>query len=157
MKEKIKSLNIVQILSNILMIISFIVLFVTKDKIQNFIIGLFWESIILIVLGTMWFLYKWTKNGVNADVTHSKKILTELDNITIAWVVCFVVAFLVVMFITNIKPEYRNNLYIISGTFIMSLITQIIVYIAEEKAYKETVKIISKNKIGKNDSNDTKK
>ena len=61
------------------------------------------------------------------------------------------------MFITSIKSEYRNNLYLISGTFIMSLITQVIVYIAEEKAYKETVKIINQNKIGKNDSNDTKK
>lgn len=157
MKEKIKSLNAIQIISYTLLIVSFIAIFFTKDKIQNFMFGLFWESIILIVLGTIWFLSKWTKDGINADVKKSKMIINELSNITLAWVVFYVLAFLLVIFFINTNSNLRENIYLIIGTFIMTIITQIIIYVAEEKAYKDTIKIINKNKLGKNDSNDTKK
>lgn len=157
MKEKIKSLNILQIISYILLLVSFIALFLTKNKVQNFMIGLFWESILLIVLGTIWFLFKWTKDGVNADVKKSKIIVNELSNITMAWVVCYVLAFLLEIFFINITSGLRENIYLIICTFIMTIITQIILYVVEEKAYKDTLKIINKNKLGKNDSNDTKK
>ena len=104
-----------------------------------------------------WFFASWTKGGTNADVHNSKRILSELDNITLTFVVLYVLGFLIILFIQNIRPEIRENIYLIIGFYIYTLIVEIMSYIAEEKAYKETVKLIKKKNIGKNDTNDTKK
>ena len=120
-------------------------------------IGLFWPGIVVNVMGLTWFFAKWTKGGTNIDVHDSKRIFSELDNITLSFVVIYTLGFLIVIFMINLNPEIRNNLYLITGSYIMTLVVELISYIAEEKAYKEMVKVISKNKVGANDRSDRKK
>ena len=154
MKEKIKLFNPIQIISNILLIISVIGFLISKNDLM---VSLYWVGVVLNVIGLTWFFATWTKGGVNADVHNSKRIFNELDNITLSFVVLYVLAFLIIIFIQNMNLEIRENVYLIVGFYIYTLIVEVISYIAEEKAYKETLKVIKKNKVGKNDTSDTKK
>ncbi|MGN0974348.1 MAG: hypothetical protein ACI4OT_06355 [Bacilli bacterium] len=154
MKEKIKSFNLIQIISNILLLIAVVGVFITKQDIKNVLIGLYWFAITLNIVGMTWFLATWTKGGVNADVHRSKRILQELDNITLTFVVCYVLSYLGIVFLQSINPIFRDNIYLIIGFYLFTLVAELILFIAEEKAYKETLKVIKKNKIGKNDRND---
>ena len=154
MKEKIKSFNLIQIISNILLLIAVVGILITKQNIKNVLIGLYWFDITLNIVGITWFFATWTKGGVNADVHNSKRILQELDNITLAFVVCYVLSYLGIVFLQSINPIFRDNIYLIIGFYLFTLVAELILFIAEEKAYKETLKVIKKNKIGKNDRND---
>lgn len=157
MKEKIKTLNPVVIISNILMIIGIIGSIVAKQDIKTWFNGLYWFAITINVIGVTWFLATWTKGGVNADVHISKRIFQELDNITLAFVVCYVLAFLGIVFLQNVNPIFRENTLLIVGFYIFTIVVETIVFIAEEKAYNETKKVVGKNNLGKNDTNDGKK
>ena len=73
MKEKIKYLNPIQIIGNILIVISFLGIFITKQNVQDIMIKLYWLSIMLNIFGIILFLSTWTKGGINADVHSSKR------------------------------------------------------------------------------------
>lgn len=150
MKEKIKYLNPIQIIGNILIIISFLGIFITKQNVQDIMIKLYWLSIMLNIFGIILFLSTWTKGGINADVHSSKRILQEFDNISLTFLCCYVLVFLGMAFYFNITQTGRDNIYVIISFFLFTMFAEIIVYISEEKAYKETIKLVKKNKIGKN-------
>ena len=94
MKEKIKYLNPIQIIGNILIVISFLGIFITKQNVQDIMIKLYWLSIMLNIFGIILFLSTWTKGGINADVHSSKRILQEFDNISLTFLCCYVLVFL---------------------------------------------------------------
>ena len=77
-----------------------------------------------------------------------------INHITLAFVVCYVLSYLGIVFLQSINPIFRDNIYLIIGFYLFTLVAELILFIAEEKAYKETLKVIKKNKIGKNDRND---
>ena len=129
----------------------------SKDNIKNVMISLYWLSVTINIFGLMLFLEKWTKNGINADVHKSKRILEELSNITMAFIVCYVLVYLGIVFIQNMNPLFGDNIYLVVGFYLFTIVAAIIAFVAEEKAYKETLKVIKKNKVGKNDTCDTKK
>ena len=60
MKEKIKSMNLIQIISNILMLITVIGSIFSKDNIKDVMISLYWLSVTINIFGLMLFLGKWT-------------------------------------------------------------------------------------------------
>ena len=157
MKEKIKSMNLIQIISNILMLITVIGSIFSKDNIKDVMISLYWLSVTINIFGLILFLGKWTKNGINADVHKSQRILEELSNITMAFIVCYVIVYLGIVFIQNMNPLFGDNIYLVVGFYLFTIVAEIIAFVAEEKAYKETLKVIKKNKVGKNDTCDTKK
>ena len=157
MKEKIKSMNLIQIISNILMLITVIGSIFSKDNIKDVMISLYWLSVTINIFGLMLFLEKWTKNGINADVHNSKRILEELSNITMAFIVCYVLVYLGIVFIQNMNDSLTDNIYVIVCFYLFTIVAEIIAFIVEKKAYKETIKVIKKNRVGKNDTCDTKK
>ena len=120
-------------------------------------ISLYWLSVTINIFGLMLFLEKWTKNGINADVHKSKRILEELSNITMAFIVCYVLVYLGIVFIQNMNSTLTDNIYVIICFYLFTIVAEIIAFIVEEKAYKETLKVIKKNRVGKNDTCDTKK
>lgn len=157
MKEKIKSVNLIQIISNILLLITVIGSIFSKDNIKEVMISLYWLSVTINIFGIILFLGKWTKDGINADVHKSKRILEELSNITMAFIVCYVLVYLGIVFIQNMNPVFGDNIYLIVGFYLFTIVVEIIAFVSEEKAYKETLKVIKKNKVGINDTCDTKK
>lgn len=56
MKEKIKSMNLIQIISNILMLITVIGSIFSKDNIKDVMISLYWLSVTINIFGLMLFL-----------------------------------------------------------------------------------------------------
>lgn len=157
MKEKIKSMNLIQIISNILMLITVIGSIFSKNNIKDVMISLYWLSVTINIFGLMLFLGKWTKSGINADVHKSRRILEELSNITMAFIVCYVLVYLGIVFIQNMNDSLTDNIYVIVCFYLFTIVAEIIAFIVEEKAYKETLKVIKKNRVGKNDTCDTKK
>lgn len=157
MKEKIKYFNVVQIIGNILLLISVIGSFVATGKIQNTMIGLFWFALTINMLGITYFFATWTKGGINADVKKSKQIFNDLDNVAVTLIVGYMLAYLIIIFITNMSSGIRNNFYLIGGSYILTVFVEVILFTVVEKAYKETIKLVKKNNIGKNDKSDRKK
>lgn len=74
-----------------------------------------------------------------------------------AFIVCYVLVYLEIVFMQNMNPVFKDNIYLIIGFYLFTIVVEIIAFVAEEKAYKETLKVIKKNKVGKNDTCDTKK
>ena len=61
MKEKIKSMNLIQIISNILMLITVIGSIFSKDNIKDIMISLYWLSVTINIFGLMLFFRKMDK------------------------------------------------------------------------------------------------
>ena len=109
------------------------------------------------MLGITYFFATWTKGGINADVKKSKQIFNDLDNVAVTLIVGYMLAYLIIMFMTNMSNDIRNNFYLIGGSYILTVFVEVILFIVVEKAYKETIKLVKKNNIGKNDRSDRKK
>lgn len=157
MKEKIKYFNVVQIIGNILLLISVIGSFVATGKIQNTMIGLFWFALTINMLGITYFFAAWTKGGINADVKKSKQIFSDLDNVSVTLIIIYMLFYLGIMFAYNTSSDIRNNFYLIGVSYAITVFVEVILFTVVEKAYKETIKLVKKNNIGKNDRSDRKK
>lgn len=157
MKEKIKYFNVVQIIGNILLLISVIGSFVATGKTQNTMIGLFWFALTINMLGITYFFATWTKGGINADVKKSKQIFSDLDNVSVTLIIIYMLFYLGIMFAYNTSSDIRNNFYLIGVSYAITVFVEVILFTVVEKAYKETIKLVKKNNIGKNDRCDRKK
>lgn len=142
MKEKIKVFNPILIISNVLMLVSVTGCLFTKENILKIMISLYWLSITLNIIGIILFIGTWTKGGINIDKKKSKSIFNGLDDLVLGIIVCYTLFFLGIVFVGNMSIEFRNNIYLIIGFYILTIIIELFLYIIEEKTYKETKKLV---------------
>lgn len=152
MRKRIEALNIVQIISNIGIIISFILCLFLKNE---FSVAFYWVFMYLALIGNVLFIKKWLKGGLNLDKRQSKTIYSELDNYSVAFVVIYTLVFLAILFLQNIKILDVDNIYVIVLLFIFTLFLEVCLYLSEEKVYNETRKLA--NQTIKKMTDDSKK
>lgn len=140
MKKRIEALNLVQIISNIGLIISFIFYLITKHTLS---VSFYWLFMYASLLGNVWFLRKWLKSGLNIDKRKSKNIYSELDNYSITFVVVYALIFLAIIFLQNLGVLSQDNFYVIILLFLFTIFFEVCLYISEEKVYNETKKLAS--------------
>lgn len=138
---KTKVFNILLIITNILNIL-FLILSGLSDNDNMYEYYWFTTPIILILLVLI--INEWSKEGVNSDINKSQVInRTFSDTITIIAVI-FGLIFLIIMFFNSINKGIINNLYVMLGFTIITVITEIFTYLSINNARKETVKLLQK-------------
>lgn len=138
---KTKVFNILLIITNILNIL-FLILSGLSDNDNMYEYYWFTTPIILILLVLI--INEWSKEGLNSDINKSQVInRTFSDTITIIAVI-FGLIFLIIMFFNSINKGIINNLYVMLGFTIITVITEIFTYLSINNARKETVKLLQK-------------
>lgn len=138
---KAKIFNILLIIINILNIL-FLILSGLSDN--NNMFDYYWFTTPLILIFLVLIINEWSKEGLNSDINKSKIINRSFSDITTVIVVIFGLIFLILMFFNSIEKGIINNLYVMVGFTIITIIAEIFTYVSISGARKETVKLLQK-------------
>lgn len=139
MKEKIKYLNIFQIISNILLLTLIIAIIITKN---SFINSLFWCIIPISIISNVYFIGKWSKRGINIDNKKSNEVSRSLDDSTTILLIFYGFIYLGIMFVECFNNSITSNIYITVGFYILTIIFEIFMIVLVDSAIKETKQLI---------------
>lgn len=139
MKEKIKYFNVLQIVSNILLVILLIPLIITKDK---FMFNIFWLVVLVLILGTVWFTAEWGKKGTDTEVRKSKEVARSFDDITTILLVLYGLVYLGIELMTYFVDTVKVNIYVTIGFYVFSIVVQLFMFVAVDNAVKNSIKIV---------------
>ena len=144
MRERIKYFNIVQILGNIFLLIDVIALVINQN---DFWVSLYWCLIPFTLIGNVYCVGKWSKNGLNIDKRKSELVNRSLNDTTTVLLVLYTLVYLAIIFIQDF-PNFNvslNNLYVFISLYLFTVILEIFIYVIIDKAYNDTKKIIQDN------------
>ena len=147
MRERIKYFNIVQILGNIFLLIDVIALVINQN---DFWVSLYWCLIPFTLIGNVYCVGKWSKNGLNIDKRKSELVNRSLNDTTTVLLVLYTLVYLAIIFIQDF-PNCNislNNLYVFISLYLFTVILEIFIYVIIDNAYNDTKKIIQ-DKINK--------
>lgn len=136
---KAKVFNILLIIINILNIL-FLILSGLSDN--NNMFDYYWFTTPLILIFLVLIINEWSKEGLNSDINKSKIINRSFSNITTIIVVIFGLIFLILMFFNSIEKGIINNLYVMIGFTIITIIAEIFTYVSISSARKETIELL---------------
>ena len=137
--RKTKVLNILLIITNILNIL-FLILSGIADN--NNMFDYYWFTTPLILIFSVLIINEWSKEGLNSDINKSKIINRSFSDITTIIVVIFGLIFLILMFLNSIEKGIINNLYVMIGFTIITIIAEIFTYVSISGARKETIELL---------------
>ena len=136
---KAKVFNILLIIINILNIL-FLILSGLSDN--NNMFDYYWFTTPLILIFLVLIINEWSKEGLNSDINKSKIINRSFSDITTIIVVIFGLIFLFLMFFNSIEKGIINNLYVMVGFTIITIIAEIFTYVSISGARKETIELL---------------
>ena len=136
---KAKVFNILLIIINILNIL-FLILSGLSDN--NNMFDYYWFTTPLILIFLVLIINEWSKEGLNSDINKSKIINRSFSDITTIIVVIFGLIFLILMFFNSIEKGIINNLYVMIGFTIITIIAEIFTYVSISGARKETIELL---------------
>ena len=137
--RKTKVLNVLLIITNILNIL-FLILSGIVDN--NNMFDYYWFTTPLILIFLVLIINEWSKEGLNSDINKSKIINRSFSDITTIIVVIFGLIFLILMFFNSIEKGIINNLYVMIGFTIITIIAEIFTYVSISGARKETIELL---------------
>lgn len=154
MKQMIKRFNILQVISLIGVLITFILIVLDVNNI----IHLFWVFIGLHIGGTVMFTDKWSKEGLTTyrklDKNWNKNLTRKTSETIFFSLIVYTLIVCAIILITTITPQVaENNVWYIT-LVILTIILDVILLYSVDKTARE-VKELEIKKI--NDSNDRRK
>ena len=102
----------------------------------------YWFTTPLILIFSVLIINEWSKEGLNSDINKSKIINRSFSDITTIIVVIFGLIFLIVMFFNSVEKGIINNLYVMIGFTIITIIAEIFTYVSISSARKETIELL---------------
>ena len=141
--RKINVLKKLLVLSNILFIINFILTLVLKN---NFSYSLYWILVPVLIFILMMLLYEVDKGQVDYDIDKSKLVKRSYNDTTTLAPVFYGIVYLIIEFFDSIKINLKDNIYLIIGFFIITIIYELFIYLSISNANKETSEILNKKK-----------
>jgi len=137
--RKTKVLNVLLIITNILNILFLILSGIVNN---NTMFDYYWFTTPLILIFLVLIINEWSKEGLNSDINKSKIINRSFSDITTIIVVIFGLIFLILMFFNSIEKGIINNLYVMIGFTIITIIAEIFTYVSISGARKETIELL---------------
>lgn len=137
--RKTKVLNVLLIITNILNIL-FLILSGIADN--NNMFDYYWFTTPLVLIFLVLIINEWSKEGLNSDINKSKIINRSFSDITTIIVVIFGLIFLILMFFNSVEKGIINNLYVMIGFTIITIIAEIFTYVSISGARKETIELL---------------
>lgn len=140
MKEKIRLLNPIQILSNIALLIVLIIVIATKNT-RAF--DIYWFVVPVSILGNVYFIGKWSKRGTNVENRKSKEVARSLDDTTTLITIFYTLIYLAIIFIEMFEVAIRTNLYVVVGFFILTIVYELFAYSSVYSAIRDTKNLVN--------------
>ena len=140
-KRKNQIRNVLIVLSNILLIVSLILVLVLKN---NFGYALYWFIVPFLMVLTITIIQKWSVRGFNADFEESKVIQRSFDDTTAYALMFLAFIYLGILGIDCFKEKIINNPYVIVGFFMGRVIYELMTYLAIYVAKRDTAKLLEK-------------
>ncbi len=141
--RKINIIKKLLVLLNISFIISLILTFVLKN---NFSYSLYWILVPVLIFLLMMLLYEVDKGQVDSDIDKSKMVKRSYNDTTTIATVFYGIVYLIIEFFDSIKINLKDNIYLIIGFFIITIIYELFIYLSISNANKETSDILNKKK-----------
>lgn len=140
-RMKKKTLNILTITIDILMLIVFILTLILKS---NLMFGLYWIFIILYFIVDMMNVMHWDYDGLKADQNKASKVIGSFRDVTTITIIFTGLFYLIVIFLDNIKVITLNNIYVIVIMYILLSVAQLFNHLSIKNALKENAKLSEK-------------
>jgi hypothetical protein len=141
--RKINIIKKLLVLLNISFIISLILTFALKN---NFSYSLYWILVPVLIFLLMMLLYEVDKGQVDSDIDKSKMVKRSYNDTTTIATVFYGIVYLIIEFFDSIKINLKDNIYLIIGFFIITIIYELFIYLSISNANKETSDILNKKK-----------
>lgn len=145
--RKNKVLNYLLIIFNIIIVASLVSVLVNPNK---YTYSIYWFIIPVLMLTLLIYISYWSKLGVNSDIDKSKTIQRSFDDITTVSTVIYGLIYLVITFFDTLNEGIRNNVYLIIGYFVITIVYELITYSAVYNAKNETSKLLKEQHSIKN-------
>lgn len=91
-------------------------------------------------------LYEVDKGQVDYDIDKSKLVKRSYNDTTTLATVFYGIVYLIIEFFDSIKINLKDNIYLIIGFFIITIIYELFIYLSISNANKETSEILNKKK-----------
>ena len=141
--RKINILKSLTIITNILTIVCLILVLTLKTQ---FFYSLYWALIPLLLMFVMLLIREIDKGKLDKDLNKSKQIKQSYSDMTTVATVFYGIVYLIIEFFDSIKINLKDNIYLIIGFFIITIIYELFIYLSISNANKETSDILNKKK-----------
>jgi len=139
--RKINILKPIITITNILMIICFILTIVLKTKI---IYSLYWVLVPLLIFLLLLFINSIDKGKLDKDLNKSKQIKQSYSDMTTVATVFYGIVYLIIEFFGSMNTGLKENNYLIIRFFIITIVYESFIYLSISKTSKEISKILNK-------------
>lgn len=139
--RKSKNLKRLLISANVLMIACLILVGVLQTK---FTYSLYWTVIPFLIILIVALINEVDKGQLDVDKEKSKIIRRSYNDISTLATIFYAMIYLIILFFDSLNDNLRNNLYLIIGFFIITLVYESIIYLSISTAKKETINLLSR-------------
>ena len=141
--QKINTLKKLLVIANIL-IIGWLVLVLTLQT--KFTYSLYWTLIPFLIVLIVNFIREVDKGMVDTDIDNSKAIKRSYNDLSTLSTVFYAMVYLIIEFFDILNNNLRNNMYLIIGFFIITILYEMFIFLSIYNAKKETSDILNKKK-----------
>ena len=141
--RKINILKSLAVITNILTIICLILVLTLKTQ---FFYSLYWALIPLLLTFVMLLIREIDKGNIDTDINKSKTIKRTYNDSTAIAIVFYGMVYLIILFFEQLNSNVYNNIYVIVGFFILTLLYELFLSLSVYNASKETSEILNKKK-----------
>ena len=141
--RKINILKSLTIITNILTIVCLILVLTLKTQ---FFYSLYWALIPLLIMFVMLLIREIDKGNIDTDINKSKIIKRAYNDSTAIAIVFYGMLYLIILFFEQLSSKVYNNIYVIIGFFILTLLYELFLSLSVYNASKETSEILNKKK-----------
>lgn len=128
------------VIANILIVICLILVLTLKTK---FAYSVYWTLIPFIILLIVSFIREIDKGMINTDIKNSNIIKNSYNDSSTLATVFYGLIYLLIEFFDILNNNIRNNIYLIIGFFIITMIYELFICLSICNAKKETSKLLS--------------
>ena len=141
--RKINILKSLAVITNILTIVCLILVLTLKTQ---FFYSLYWALIPLLLTFVMLLIREIDKGNIDTDINQSKTIKRAYNDSTAIAIVFYGMVYLIILFFEQLSSKVYNNIYVIIGFFILTLLYELFLSLSVYNASKETSEILNKKK-----------
>ena len=141
MPKNYKIIDILIKIFNVLSIICYICTIIIRKKLMY---SLYWIITPMFMTILIYLVWLWSKLGKNSDIDKSQKVQRSFDDITAVATMFYAAVYLVIMFFDCFNEGIKNNVYLITVFFIITIVYELISYLAINNAKRETLELLNK-------------
>lgn len=131
------------VVTNILLPIFMVLVIIFQNK---YTYSSFWTTSFLVMILIVSFIYEVDKGLVDSDLDESKKIKRSYNDSTTISTVFYAIIILGIEFVDLIQEGIKNNLYLVCGFYVLTLLYELFIFLSIKSAMKETSTLLDKKK-----------